>query len=228
VLDVHEQELWVLLLMVEAEVDHVEQRRSERSIKQLVHRSIDVAAVPGDLVHRRTGQKPADRATVPVAALFVVGVEEVAKHRVEHSIARKFCQQQRGLGEPRRLRPVPHCRAGVRHRLSAVVLGREWCGRGFGRGPDLLVAPDQLHLPNGRADVMKRGRRNADLHCAPFRLSATAGEPIPRRLRQLVAIVGGGRATEPSVASRIIGDSALDVNRLSGRRSGLWRATVVR
>ena len=59
VLDVHEQELLVLLLVVQTEPDERRQRRPRvgvAMIDQLLHRGIDVHAVPADFFDRRDGR----------------------------------------------------------------------------------------------------------------------------------------------------------------------------
>ena len=180
VLHVHEQQLLVLLLMVEAEIDQVEQRWAERSIEKVVHGGVDVAPVLGDFVERRTGQQSADRARVPGADRIVVGIEEVAEHRVERPVARKFLQQQEGLEEPGRVSLVPLRGAGIRHRLRDLVLWRQWGSEQLGQRPDLVVAADQVQRSDGRADVGWGPHRNAALHFAPFNFGPPSGEPATR------------------------------------------------
>ena len=51
VLDVHEQELLVLLLMVQPEIDEVRDFRGQRTVEQPGHRLVDVASVLGHFGH---------------------------------------------------------------------------------------------------------------------------------------------------------------------------------
>ena len=76
VLDVHDEQLLVLLLVVQAELEQLGGPRRDRSIEQLAHRDVDVLAVPGDLGAARPRDQAALGAGVPRPDRLVVGVEE--------------------------------------------------------------------------------------------------------------------------------------------------------
>ena len=132
VLDVHDQQLLVLLLVVQTQFDEVEQvgwhRRDRRE-----HRVVDVLAVVGDLGDAGTRQQPTLGTWMPRADCFVVRVEQVPEVGVERVVARLRAGQDEGLEEPRRVRSVPLGRAHVRHRLDRLVLGGQWRGKGVGQ-----------------------------------------------------------------------------------------------
>ena len=86
VLDVHEQQLLVLLLVVQAELDEratAVQVGRRPSIRQSCIASSTCARYSADLGDRGPGQQAALRAGMPRADLLVVRVEQVVVRRVE-------------------------------------------------------------------------------------------------------------------------------------------------
>ena len=132
VLDVHEQQLLVLLLVVEAELDERGRRRGVARVDELVHRVVDVRAVLRDLVDARPREQTALRARVPRTDRFVVRVEEVRVRGVERRVAGEPGREDERLEEPGGVGPVPLRRAHVGHRLHDLVFGGERRGERLG------------------------------------------------------------------------------------------------
>jgi hypothetical protein len=82
------------------------------------------------------------------AERLVVGVEEVVEAFVEGAIAAQVRLQQHGLEEPRGVREMPLGRAGIGHRLDALVFGRE--RRGAGQALGAHVAEGVAQRVGGR------------------------------------------------------------------------------
>jgi hypothetical protein len=132
VLDVHEQELLVLLLVVETERHEIEHVRRQ-PIESLEHGGVDVTPVRGDRLDAGSGQQPALGTRMPRPDGLVVGVEQEPELGVELLMVRFGPSKDEGLEEPRRVRSVPFRRAHVRHRLDRLVLGRQWCSELLGQ-----------------------------------------------------------------------------------------------
>ena len=80
---------------------------------------VDLGQASGAVSSPRCGPRMAR------AERLVVGVEKVEEARVERPVARQVRQQHDRLEEPAGMGQVPLGRAGVRHRLHALVFGRE-------------------------------------------------------------------------------------------------------
>jgi len=78
-------------------------------------------AVIEDPVRRGAGQHAAARARMTRAFMFVIGIEEIEETFVERLVARQMIAQHEGLKKPRGVRQMPFGRAGIRHRLHALV-----------------------------------------------------------------------------------------------------------
>ena len=79
-LDVHQQQLLVLLLVMEPELDERRRRLVNRTGEQALHPGIDVFAISRAPSSRRgSGEQPAHRSGMSSADRFVIGVEQVAE-----------------------------------------------------------------------------------------------------------------------------------------------------
>lgn len=115
VLDVHEEQLLVLLLVVAAELDEVEQRLVEGPVLEPGDELLlDVLAVGRDLGDARAGHVSARGAGVTLAHGLVVAVEEIAEGGVARSVGRVGTEDEL-LEEPRGVGSVPLRRAGLGH-----------------------------------------------------------------------------------------------------------------
>ena len=154
VLDVGEHQLLVLLLVVQPELDH-RQRRMIRvvadALDQRLQRAVDVRAVREHLGDRGPRDETALRATVTLARLHVVRVEEERVLRVRRDVGRVERREHERLEEPTRVREMPLRRAHVGHRADDVVLDLERRAECF----RLRAHPDHA--------VEKRRRRGADV-----------------------------------------------------------------
>ena len=100
--------------------------------QQFRHRGIDMRAVAADVVGGRAGDHAAGEARLPGADCLVIGVEQEAECLVEGAVARQMRGEHELLEEPGGVRAVPFGRAGIGHRLDALVFRREACGEAFG------------------------------------------------------------------------------------------------
>ena len=118
VLDVHEHQLLVLLLVVQPELDQLRDGVVRRIGEEERHRLVDMRSVAGDLGHPRAGDHAAFGTGMAGPGRLVVGVEQVAVGGVEPAVAGERRVEDKGLEEPGGVGPVPLGRAGVGHRLQ--------------------------------------------------------------------------------------------------------------
>ncbi len=129
--DVHQDQLLMLLLMGEAEVEELGE--IARAVGQEpAHGLVDMRPVGDHVVERGPGEQAALGPGLPRPQRLVVGIEEIVEPRVEDLVAGEARRQQERLPEPGGVRQVPLGRAGVRHRLRQLVLGREAAGQSLG------------------------------------------------------------------------------------------------
>jgi len=124
-LDVHQQQFLVLLLVVEAQLDQGDNGRVRPAIglDQGVHRLVDPAPVVGDIGHARTADETPIGTGVPLAHGLVVRVEQIAVGLLDRLMAVR--EEQERLEEPGGVGPVPLRGADVGHRLHDLVFGAQ-------------------------------------------------------------------------------------------------------
>jgi hypothetical protein len=132
VLDVHEEQLLVLLLVVEAEGHELVDRLADVGREDGAHRTVDGLPVGPDLGGGRPGDLAALGPGVPGADGLVVRVEQVAEGLVERLVAGVVGLEDERLEEPGGVGPVPLRGADVGHRLDGLVLGTERRGQRLG------------------------------------------------------------------------------------------------
>jgi hypothetical protein len=150
VLEVGDDQLLVLLLVVQAQLDHVQRRhRQRRAREQLRHASIDVGAVAPYLVQPGAREHAALRARELFAQGVVIGIEEVAEIGMKGLVARGMALEHEGLEKPGRMRHMPFHRARVGHGLRGAVLRRQALrqGRRLGAHPAVLEREIRLLDP---------------------------------------------------------------------------------
>ena len=103
---VGEQQFLMLLFVIEAQFDEIEQFL-RKSCHRLGHRAIDMAAIGQHLIDRRAGQQATFRPRVPCAFGFIIAVEQIGKGFVEKPIARHMVAQQKGFEKPADVREMP-------------------------------------------------------------------------------------------------------------------------
>ncbi len=136
VLDVHDQQLLVLLLVVQTELQQLAGPRRDVPVEQLADRDVDVLTVRTDLGDARSCDQPARDPRVPGSDGLVVRVEQEAEVVVVGRVVRA---EHEGLEEPRRVGPVPLRRADVGHRLHRLVLCAQRRGQALGERPHRAV-----------------------------------------------------------------------------------------
>ena len=92
---------------------------------ELAHCLVHVRAILEHLAHGRARDEPAHRATVPLARLHVVRVEQIRVSRIRRHIFRRMRAEDERLEEPARMREMPLRRAHVGHAADDVILGIE-------------------------------------------------------------------------------------------------------
>jgi hypothetical protein len=127
-LDVHEQQLLVLLLVIEAEREaRLDIRPVHRcaGVDQLEHMAVDVGTVVVYLLHRRARERVPLVARVKRPYRVVVRIENMLVARVQWTVLRQERLQQERFEKPRDVREVPLWRARVDDALDLVVVGLE-------------------------------------------------------------------------------------------------------
>ena len=166
VLDVHEQQLLVLLLVVQAEHGQrgeVGPRVGVAAIDQLLHRGIDVGAVARDLLDGRAREQAPLRSRMTRTDGLVVRVEEVPEVGIEDVVPGERGLEEERLEEPGRVTAVPLGRAHVGHRLNDLVLGPERSGERFREVAYAAVARAQrLAVGVGAGRTVERGHSPSD------------------------------------------------------------------
>ena len=161
VLDVHEQEFLMLLLVVESQGDaagDVAPALLGNGVHEREHRLVDMRAVAIDLLHRGAGEQPSLRARMKRAEGLVIGIEQVLEARMERKVAGRERLQQKSLEEPRDVGEVPLGRARFEHALHLVVVHRERRAKTLGLGAHLLEARHQIHPVHGSCRWRIHGR----------------------------------------------------------------------
>ncbi len=159
--DVHQHQFLVLLLVRQTQFDQGAGGGVQVQAQQPRHARVHVLAIGQDLRHRRPRQQPPRRPRMPGAHRLVVGIEQVAEGRVELGVAVQVRLEQEGFPEPGHMGQVPFGGAGVRHRLGALVLGRQGRGqidRGAAHGRVTLgQGRDRPHRRSGESVFEQRG-----------------------------------------------------------------------
>ena len=137
VLDVHQDQLLVLLLVMAAQLDDRRRLRDHvgRPAQEGQHPIVDGSAIGTHFRGTWSGHLPTIGSRMACPDLLVVRVEQVRVARMERLVLRIERAEHERLEEPRHVRPVPLRRAGVRHRLHGLVL------RGQGRRERLRSSP---------------------------------------------------------------------------------------
>ena len=138
-LDVHEQQFLVLLLMVQAEFDGREQGR-RGPVDDIEHAGIHGVTVVVHLVQRGTCDQAAPWPRVLPPDAVVIAVVEFTEGRVMRTKAGFGRFEHEGLEEPGDVREVPFGGARIGHRLHTSVFGRERCGERFAGRTDRAEA----------------------------------------------------------------------------------------
>ena len=120
-LDIHEQQLLMLLFMVETKHDQINSLGWQRLREHLEHGPVDMASIVADLLDRRAGDHASLRARMARPGRLVVGVEQEGIHRVEFDISRVERLEKKRLEEPCHVGPVPLGGTGVGHRLHDLI-----------------------------------------------------------------------------------------------------------
>ena len=136
VLDVHQDQLLVLLLVIQAGRHKIGNLVIKLRVEQPPHRFVDMTAVSSHFGARRAGQIASLRTGVPLADGLVVRVEQEPERRVVLGVPVEMRLAQERLEEPCDVRPVPFRGADVGHRLDALVLVAQRCGERIGVRPN--------------------------------------------------------------------------------------------
>ncbi len=133
---VHQDQLLMLLFMRQAQIEQGQELcvLAGWAFQQRGHGRVHMAAIGAHLGQGRAGDQAAGGTRMTRAGGFVIGVEQIGEGRVERPIGRIERRQDEGLEEPAGMGLVPFDRAGVRHGLHHLVLGRQGRGQGQGAG----------------------------------------------------------------------------------------------
>ncbi len=154
VLDVHQQQFLMLLLVLQAQLDPVHDFGGVllwRMGQQLAHCPIDMLAEPVDVLYARARDQPALNPWERRAVGFIVGIEQVVVSRIQRLVAWQIRLEQKCLEKPADMRQVPFRRADVGHALDDVVFDLQRCTNCLTGGAYLLEALQQvIHVGQGR------------------------------------------------------------------------------
>jgi hypothetical protein len=116
--DVGDQQFLVLLLVIEPDLEHGQDRlegTGRRLAQQRIDGAVHMRAIGRDLVGGRAGDQPAQDARLTRAGGDVVRVEQVVQPLVVNGVAGQVLAQQELLEEPGRVGAMPLSRAGIGH-----------------------------------------------------------------------------------------------------------------
>ena len=214
VLDVHEQQFLVLLLMLHAELEKkrdLRPARLRRAIDQGRQGCVNLRAIGQNLAHGRSSDQPPLRSRVPLADRLVIGVEEKLVIGMDRSVIWLESAQQKALEVPGGVGEMPLGGTDSRHRLYTVVFDLQRLTQRHRSVSDGVQAPEQLlslRIARGR----RRGARLEQLQAKvavvvePARPHAPAGgrgHRVDAGECKLVRVLGLDRLTdgkvEPSV-----------------------------
>ena len=137
--DIGEQQFLMLLLMMEADLEHARKLGKGalgHHADQLLHCRIDMRAIVGDALRIRARDQTALRPRVTRAGGDIIGIEQKREVIIEGHVIRHMRLQQELLEEPCGVRAVPLGRTGIRHRLHDLVFRRQTCGTALRFRPD--------------------------------------------------------------------------------------------
>ena len=134
VLDVHEQQLLMLLLVMEPQGDQLGKPWLARISQQGLHGAVDVGAIARDLLDARAREQAALGPRMARPHGLVVRVEDEGVCIVEHPVAGGVLAEHERLEEPRHVRPMPLRRAHVGHGLHRLILAAQDGCQSLGRG----------------------------------------------------------------------------------------------
>ena len=141
-LDVHQQQFLMLMLVVEAQVHQRCQFLARELIdacQQVEHPIVDVGSVVPHLVRTRPGDESALGAWISRPHGFVVTVEQRPVRVLVRMETGLVLSEYERLEEPRHMRAMPLCWADVGHGLDRLVFRTQWCRERFGESSDRLV-----------------------------------------------------------------------------------------
>ena len=144
VLDVHEQQLLMLLLMMESQGDQLRKPRLTGISEQGLHCAVDVGPIARDLLDARTREEAALGPRMARTHGLVVRVEDEGVRIVERAVAVGVLPEDERLEEPRHVRPMPLRRTHVGHRLDGLILAAQDRRQPLGGGTNPGVGLQQV------------------------------------------------------------------------------------
>ncbi len=215
-LEVHEQELLVLLLVVAAQFEQLQPPLVDPArLEGRHHLAVDPRAEVPDLRHARSGDEAPLGPGLPRAHGLVVGVEQEPEDRLGRGVPGQPAQDEL-LEEPGGVRAVPGGGAGRGHGLRDLVLGAEPGGQPVGEAADPEEPPDRglggrcggdvsdgHGFPRGSWSAVGRGRRSGcrqSNHAGRYVTPLAVPPARPRRGcgARAPAAGAGGRGSGPS------------------------------
>ncbi len=183
-LDVHEDQLLVLLLMVKAELDQRRRFSPGDGVQggdELRHRCVDMGAISPDLGDAGARDEAALGPRMARAHRLVIGIEEIGVSRIENAIAGEVRRQQEGLEEPAGMGAMPLGRADIGHRLDRLVFGRERFSEGVGAPARLGIAPGERRtVAVGCRDIPRnRPHPSLPVPSAPWTMNGASPAKLP-------------------------------------------------
>src|SRR6185312_4314639 len=143
------------------------------------HRIVHVSAIPVDFATGWPGKHPAHGARMARADRLIIRVEQEAECRIEWDIRIRMDSKHELLEKPCRVRTMPFCWTGIRHRLDTLILIGQMPGKQLCVAADIPVALCQhrhsIHIVSPQLGIV---------HPFPPAMMRNATEPGRFTLRQ--------------------------------------------
>ena len=163
-LEIHQDQFLMLLLMIAAQLEQPQRRLVVvAALKKFGHRGVDIFAVARDVGDAGAGDQPAVGSRMSLADGLVVAVEQIAEGLVVHHV-RRIVAQDELFEEPGHVRAMPLGGTGRGHRLWCLIFGRQRRAQLICQCADVEESPCSRRFVGGRCRNLLSGYAIGDAH----------------------------------------------------------------